>query len=138
MIGYVTMGTNDLVRAAKFYDALFARARRQTHAGVRALHLVVGRSGRSRHRCHQAARRQSGDARQRRDGGARRRFAREGEGRLRPSHEARCERRGRARAYAGEHSTRPTSAISMATSSTCSTFPVEPIPIRGGGNFAAA
>ena len=24
MIGYVTMGTNDLARAAKFYDALFA------------------------------------------------------------------------------------------------------------------
>ena len=31
MIGYVTLGTNDLARAAKFYDALLARARRQTH-----------------------------------------------------------------------------------------------------------
>ena len=32
MIGYVTLGTNDLARAAKFYDALLARDRRQTNA----------------------------------------------------------------------------------------------------------
>ena len=59
MIGYVTMGTNDLVRAAKFYDALFAELGGKRTL-ERSVHLVVGRSA-ARHGSS-SRRRQSGDA----------------------------------------------------------------------------
>jgi hypothetical protein len=55
MIGYVTVGTNDLARAALFYDAIAAEL------GVGRMMEFDG--------FHQAVRRQSGQRGQWRDGG---------------------------------------------------------------------
>lgn len=46
MIGYVTMGTNDLVRAAKFYDALFAElGGKRTLESERFISWSAGQAG---------------------------------------------------------------------------------------------
>ena len=82
MIGYVTLGTNDLARAAKFYDALLGEiGGKRTMESERFISWSAGRQPGLRR--HQAVRRQSRDARQRRDGGARRRLAGEGQSALR-------------------------------------------------------
>ena len=69
MLGYVTLGTNDLARAAKFYDALTAELGVGRMMENEAVHRL-GRAWRRGHRPDQAVRRQAGDGRQWRHGGA--------------------------------------------------------------------
>ena len=61
MIGYVTIGTNDIDRVAKFYDALLAEM-----GAKRAMELdrLVRWRRRGRAHDHQARRRKSGGTRQ--------------------------------------------------------------------------
>ncbi len=70
MIGYVTLGTNDLAKAAAFYDAIAAELgvpRMMEFDNFIAWGKEGGRRG---HRPDQAVRRQRRDRRQWRDGGA--------------------------------------------------------------------
>ena len=49
MIGYITLGTNDIERAARFYDALLAELGAKRAMEIGELHRVGG--GARRRRC---------------------------------------------------------------------------------------
>ena len=77
MIGYVTLGTNDLARAAAFYDALLAELGAKRLWGISSAGIAWGCAREEDQPClrhHETVRRQTGDCRQRGHGSARRRL----------------------------------------------------------------
>ena len=118
MIGYVTLGTNDLARAAKFYDTLFAEIggkRRMESDRFISWSAGEGSPG------FGVIKPFDGKAATPGNGAmvaTRHRLASEGQSAVRQSDEARRKGRRSSRACAGARSTPPISATSTATSST--------------------
>ena len=53
MIGYVTLGSNDILRAGAFYDAVLGEIGGNTTNGLRELHRLVDNPGNSDVGSHQ-------------------------------------------------------------------------------------
>jgi catechol 2,3-dioxygenase-like lactoylglutathione lyase family enzyme len=94
MIGYVTIGTNDLTRAEKFYDALLAELGGKRVMTNERMRFYGAGPGPADDRGLHAARQEAGVGRQRHDGRARRGLEGRGEPDLREGDLARRDGRG--------------------------------------------